>query len=906
MSPASTLVVPGAPPHADDPIGRAYHLSGFFQNRHQSSSSNHMEPSNAFDGASGFPKSNAQNPNFAFTTSSSASALRPNSGLSRPRFVKVRKQNNAQNLKPPGMEENRVASGFNPFCSVRDDSVGHFSGSRIIGSSSTFSEIDVRQTGNEAFVFGTRINSSGSNLNMGGNLDQGIVDRMSSLKMSNVNEVSNVKDEGCKKSCSHDENLVSKLPEDIRKLNIGGNDHIDKAKGRGLNIYADEHSNFTSCSKDNTSGGSSSVQSELPNELAKKLSIKATHKAEDSIAINNSTSTVLCQMKNLNLNLKDSLGSDDVHKNEADVMAYSKNKSASASRKTTPSYVGRRTETTLLRKMEKLKVVNEKVDSTKPNFWIPSSQVSVGDTNQTDASGDQLLSSKPEEDIRMVQNAASSSSLLSRGTDFPTVGNTFGIKTTDEFVFTGKKDGSGLSFAEFKTPASNANLFGSVDEKWEFNAKKEQSSDTRMKKRRGKVKLSTPTQQWHVHNLVSKEKVSQDDPEDSEAYSPMDVSPYQETLAETRCSRENSVTSHESLSFDNSYTAADSEQTTTNDLIDEDLIVNTERLIINECNAACEETKEHTSEYQIPKSIFSEDSQGESISGVEETQSFKSANDKVDITSDDSITSAETKSSPSSSIEAGSIDRMLHLDCASSSSDISGFPFTFAASSSAEAQLSSPKRHPKKKNWVKVGYDTHSTTPSLNISYSSPSMAFSSCSGTSSLFISGQGQKAKVSTSQPKTMDSEINRVQLMKEDASSVAAISIAAQEACEKWRLRLVYTLTVLLLHIRSIVYDAHSFITSILDLLFWVLKSIYIRGNQAYKNGDLSMAEDCYTKGLKCVSKEGTSRNSLRALMLCYSNRAATRMSLGRMRDALEDCILAAEIDPNFLRVQLRAAK
>jgi len=32
----------------------------------------------------------------------------------------------------------------------------------------------------------------------------------------------------------------------------------------------------------------------------------------------------------------------------------------------------------------------------------------------------------------------------------------------------------------------------------------------------------------------------------------------------------------------------------------------------------------------------------------------------------------------------------------------------------------------------------------------------------------------------------------------------------------------------------------------------------------------------------------------------------MSLGRMREALEDCLLAAEIDPNFFRVQLRAAK
>jgi len=80
---------------------------------------------------------------------------------------------------------------------------------------------------------------------------------------------------------------------------------------------------------------------------------------------------------------------------------------------------------------------------------------------------------------------------------------------------------------------------------------------------------------------------------------------------------------------------------------------------------------------------------------------------------------------------------------------------------------------------------------------------------------------------------------------------------------------------------------------------------RGNQAYKNGNLSGAEDCYTQGVNCASNEA-SQKCRRALMLCYSNRAATRMSLGRMRDAIEDCMLAAEIDPNFLRVQLRAAK
>ena len=69
---------------------------------------------------------------------------------------------------------------------------------------------------------------------------------------------------------------------------------------------------------------------------------------------------------------------------------------------------------------------------------------------------------------------------------------------------------------------------------------------------------------------------------------------------------------------------------------------------------------------------------------------------------------------------------------------------------------------------------------------------------------------------------------------------------------------------------------------------------------------MAENFYKEGISCVPKEEASRSCLRALLLCYSNLAATHMSLGRMRDALEDCMMAAKIDPNFLRVQLRAAK
>lgn len=93
----------------------------------------------------------------------------------------------------------------------------------------------------------------------------------------------------------------------------------------------------------------------------------------------------------------------------------------------------------------------------------------------------------------------------------------------------------------------------------------------------------------------------------------------------------------------------------------------------------------------------------------------------------------------------------------------------------------------------------------------------------------------------------------------------SITVREACEKWR----------------------------------------IRGNQAYKAGNLSQAEDLYTKGIKSVSSTEVSGSCLEPLLLCYSNRAATRMSLRRMREAISDCASAAALDPHFLKVKLRAA-
>ncbi|GJW76982.1 DnaJ domain, tetratricopeptide-like helical domain protein [Tanacetum coccineum] len=81
---------------------------------------------------------------------------------------------------------------------------------------------------------------------------------------------------------------------------------------------------------------------------------------------------------------------------------------------------------------------------------------------------------------------------------------------------------------------------------------------------------------------------------------------------------------------------------------------------------------------------------------------------------------------------------------------------------------------------------------------------------------------------------------------------------------------------------------------------------RGNQAYKNGDLSEAEACYSKGISSIQHTETSGVCIEPLLLCYSNRAAARMALGRMREGLKDCRMAAALDPSFLKVNLRSAK
>ncbi|KAM7256053.1 hypothetical protein ACFE04_011794 [Oxalis oulophora] len=70
-------------------------------------------------------------------------------------------------------------------------------------------------------------------------------------------------------------------------------------------------------------------------------------------------------------------------------------------------------------------------------------------------------------------------------------------------------------------------------------------------------------------------------------------------------------------------------------------------------------------------------------------------------------------------------------------------------------------------------------------------------------------------------------------------------------------------------------------------------------------MSKAEYYYTQGINCFPLSESSGSYAKSLLLCYINRAATRISLKWIREALGDCIAAAALDPSFLKAYLRAA-
>ncbi|KAF2312097.1 hypothetical protein GH714_028039 [Hevea brasiliensis] len=534
---------------------------------------------------------------------------------------------------------------------------------------------------------------------------------------------------------------------------------------------------------DNETEKGKNAESKLPDELKKKLHIEE----RDDFCGGSSISSA-----------------DELKRSgfKSDANTYDKDSFASGSRKGTSCHVDGETESILMNEMESKLNIASAVGESSGQTTSPIFANDMRNGNGSDKKFHDFGNSVPMEFNFKggVQGKEASASQVP--IDQPKVDAQPGGVAGPSSAFSSSGLAGGYAFGLPPTGRGGKEM-----DKVEISAKFKDSKE----KKRGKLKQPTKVHLWPGQDFVSRESGSHEIPEASESHSPMDVSPYQETLSDTQFSRETSVASEESFSLDNQCPSTDSQPSALNNAIDEDLVVATQQMDINEEYVQFREPEKEGSGYCSDKGIGAENPPEDSISWAE-TESFKSANEEIDFISDIVVASAENGANSSTNIERQGSDVRIQFGSPASSEDIEFTPFSGA-----------------------------------------------------SLPLSLLWARKYISSVPRDWRNSEGLGRQEVKQEFDLISAASVAAQEACEMWRLR----------------------------------------GNQGYTCGDLSKAEDCYTRGINCVSKSETSRSCLRALMLCYSNRAATRMSLGRMRDALRDCKMAAEIDPNFLRVQVRAA-
>lgn len=386
---------------------------------------------------------------------------------------------------------------------------------------------------------------------------------------------------------------------------------------------------------------------------------------------------------------------------------------------------------------------------------------------------------------------------------------TFEAPSTDrtgkkvEFSFSTKSDGM---LMQNLTPT----IKGSLNKKVE--SRREATRDPRYKKKKMKPKQTLSTPVNFAQDFAFRGS-SEENAEPSELYSPMDISPYRETPADNTLSRGTSVASDESFILNENHGSSDSRPAVPNDVADEDLIDATVRMNINENDVTCSETQEvesrHSSHHGVDMGGPSEESI--SISGAE-TESFKSATEHLDYSTDSFITAADTEVTSKSTIERQDSDGN-QFDVASNLEEACQGSFIFAASSVAQNQIAAATRQQKKKNRTKLINDSCSSTTKL--SYSSSFQV----SGSSPLSSPTQGKKgdipARISISQGN------NEKARVKEVNHETVAASMAAQEACEKWRLR--YKLLFFLNH--GGVYLDQSW-DEILGLYCYWIDSVLVR--------------------------------------------------------------------------------
>ncbi|XP_043725168.1 uncharacterized protein LOC122671794 isoform X2 [Telopea speciosissima] len=891
-------------------------------------------------------------------------SMPPSSRRSKPRLVKVRKQSGAQQVGLTPDSENQAYSSFNPFRPVsttldqnemRDlgdkwQSWNPFSpgsaqktgGSNAFGAASS-SDLKFEKSNGADFVFGPNRSSLVSNSNMeksglSESVGESLRQEMKKLNFGNQSEEKASKDStfsfsagwgessssgvfgygsNSKKSYDFDGNRVSKLQDEKRNLNNEGfenqNNNAEKSKNANFISKGSDENSFVFGGSDN----GESLASKIP-ESMKKLNLEdsgnvgVSEKSKDAdphpkaydnnfvfgggkstgdFSVSSSATTLPDELKKLNI--QGSRNDDGIEKTkETNFKASSNNIFVFGSSKK-PASDG--AESVLPDEMWKLNIGDWMRAHTGQKNTSSFSRTSVKETQrdpavenpipmpsnfQSGVQGEnlgvgQVPSYQPNvENVTGLDGAAASPSSFS-STGYQSAGNVFEKPSTDraeskdDFSFTSTRDGLGTPFTDFRTPkqdstfVSTTNLFVDLNQKLDFSAKSGATKDQRLKKRKGK-RQSAMLNRRAGQAFVSRESSSQETPESPRSYSPMDFSPYQKPLAGDQGSRETSMASDESFHLDNSSVSTDAQQTISTEATAEVLAAEAQHLHIDDDDTKCREMNEDGFKNGFEQNVGVGHLVDESLSGAK-TEYFRSKAEKVDMDSDASGATATTETSFSSNFEKPESDLRVPFTFASTSEDAAETNFTFAASSSTHGHSSATKFRYRKKNQLRVGQDSYSSTPNAKFQMPSTSLQFIPLASSTLLSGAGQSKRGDSSTSESKgEIRSEADRVSDVKQGSFSTAAAPTAAQE-CEKWRLR----------------------------------------GNKAYANGHSSIAEGYYTRGVNCISPNQTSTSCLEALVLCYSNRAASRMALGRMREALEDCKTAAAIDPNFLKVQVRAA-
>lgn len=427
-----------------------------------------------------------------------------------------------------------------------------------------------------------------------------------------------------------------------------------------------------------------------------------------------------------------------------------------------------------------------------------------------------------------------------------------GFQTSmNHFYFTSMQTGSEtpMEFRSQKQDTSlltKENLFTKPHKNMTSGMKKEDSKGVRPKNKRDKSRKSTPMQKGTAKQFVSVDK----GPEENQGQdstggdSPMDYSPYQETLVSNQCLREAPIASDESIHFDSRCASNDALKPGFVNRKEGELFSAVEHFDTNE---SLHENAEANCCFRVP-SASHVTSVDEMTSGLQKG-SFEAINENVESVIQAKSSSMESKSfGYDSSIKQPSYEGEFTFN--SCSQDASQSNILFAATSttsSVRGPSPASKRIYRRKNNVKGGQESN-----LNFK-------FPLASPRSNTFLFTNAHVPTDPKQEQKGSDDGVRAG-----EGNAAKSNQDSAEEACEKWRLR----------------------------------------GNQAYADGNLSKAEDYYSRGVDSLSFSKKSKSCSRALMLCYSNRAATRMSLGRLREALSDCKLAIEIDSSFLRARVRA--